>query len=136
MVELLKSLILIGTKVDDFTKAYIECALWSSIDNQGNALDAGHSVEDIVTETLSQMEADCKDFQQANTALINEAKTIRSTYDTAKAGHDFWLTRNGHGAGFWDRGLEDVGDKLTEAAKVYGHQDLWIGEWDGLIHSS
>ena len=23
----------------------------------------------------------------------------------AQIGHDLWLTRNGHGAGFWDRGL-------------------------------
>ena len=120
--------------MDDFTKAYIECALWSSTDDKGNNLDADHSVEDIAADTLTQMEADCKDFQQANTALIEEAKTIRTTYDDAHAGHDFWLSRNGHGAGFFDRGLAAAGDDLQLAAKVYGSQDLCIGD-DGMIHS-
>ena len=33
-------------------------------------------------------------------------------------GHDLWLTRNGHGAGFWDRGLGALGERLTETAKA------------------
>ncbi len=40
------------------------------------------------------------------------------------AGHDFWLTRSGHGAGFWDRGLTGgLGERLTEASKAYGSPD-------------
>ena len=39
-------------------------------------------------------------------------------------GHDFALTRNHHGAGFWDRGLGDLGERLTEAAQSYGSCDL------------
>jgi hypothetical protein len=35
-------------------------------------------------------------------------------------GHDFMLTRNGHGAGFWDRGLGDLGDRLSAACEPYG----------------
>lgn len=49
------------------------------------------------------------------------------------AGIDFWLTRNGHGAGFWDRGLGDVGTRLTCAAHNYGSVDLYAGD-DGLIY--
>lgn len=30
--------------------------------------------------------------------------------------HDYWLTRNHHGAGFWDRGLGKTGDRLTSLA--------------------
>ena len=40
-----------------------------------------------------------------------------------QAGHDFWLTRNGHGAGFWDR-PEIYGDHyaetFTKIAETYG----------------
>ncbi len=36
------------------------------------------------------------------------------------AGHDFWLTRNGHGAGFWDGDWPTYGDKFTEIAKSFG----------------
>jgi hypothetical protein len=38
------------------------------------------------------------------------------------AGHNFHLTRNGHGAGFWDRGYAH-GDQLTVLAQVFG----WFG---------
>jgi hypothetical protein len=31
-------------------------------------------------------------------------------------GHDFMLTRAGHGAGFWDRGCpKEIGEALTKA---------------------
>lgn len=40
-----------------------------------------------------------------------------------RAGHDFWLTRQEHGAGFWDRGLGELGNRLTEAAKSFGSAD-------------
>lgn len=42
------------------------------------------------------------------------------------AGHDFALTRNGHGAGFWDRGLGEIGRRLTEEAKAYGEHSVII----------
>lgn len=38
-----------------------------------------------------------------------------------RAGHDFYLTRNGHGAGFWDGDYEKAkGQRLTDACRPYG----------------
>lgn len=42
-----------------------------------------------------------------------------------QCGHDLWLTRQGHGAGFWDRSAETYGNaenrqKLTEYAEKVG----------------
>lgn len=45
--------------------------------------------------------------------------------DPAQCGHDFLLTRSGHGAGFWDRGLGEVGERLTAASKPYGDTYAW-----------
>lgn len=59
---------------------------------------------------------DCIDFVLANFANLRQV-------DLSKAYHhggDFYLTRNRHGAGFWDRGYGDIGDQLSEAAKAYG----------------
>lgn len=39
-------------------------------------------------------------------------------------GQDFALTRNGHGAGFWDRSYGELGDKLSDAASVYGEHSV------------
>lgn len=49
--------------------------------------------------------------------------------------HDFWLTRCGHGCGFWDGDYGELGDRLTTAAKAFGEVDLYVGD-DGLIYQS
>ena len=129
--------------MDTFTEAYIECALWASgtyIDCHGKACDDdGEEAEyfnfddmdaDLTEEALATMGADCRDFQAANAADLEEYCQHRSV---AHAGHDFWLTRNGHGAGFWDRGLGDLGERLTVASKPYGSCDLYLGD-DGKIY--
>jgi hypothetical protein len=85
-------------------------------------------VADIAPATLEQMAQDCSSFQDTFGALLES-----SGQDSEQSGHDFWLTRNGHGAGFWDRGLGQIGQRLTEAAKSYGEYDLYIGD-DGKIH--
>jgi hypothetical protein len=114
-----------------FLDAYIECALWAETDNSddsgGRPLDENYDESDLSEETLASFKRDCEAFQEANE---NDLEPL----DPAQAGHDFWLTRNGHGAGFWDRGLGERGERLTKASKVYGSVDLVIGD-DGKIHS-
>ena len=47
-----------------------------------------------------------------------------------------WLTRNGHGAGFWDGDWpEPVASRLTKSAKRFGSFDLYVGD-DGKVHGS
>lgn len=122
-------------EIDDFTLGYITCALWSSMDDNGEPLDSRFSIGDIQPEALKQMAEECKDFQNNNAHLETALYSPRLSgldYTSERAGHDFWLTRNGHGAGFWDRGLGDVGDKLTELAYTYGSCDLFVfGYGDG-----
>ena len=38
-----------------------------------------------------------------------------------------------HGAGFWDRGLGDLGDRLTMLAQTYEESDPYVGD-DGKIY--
>jgi hypothetical protein len=114
---------------DKITKHYAIAALWSSTDDEGEPLDAVYSIDDISATTYGQMSEDVLQFIKTNEALL-----IASGQSDEQIGHDFWLTRNGHGAGFWDRGLGDVGDKLTEACKAFGGVDLYVGD-DGLIYS-
>src|SRR6187399_2143255 len=80
--------------LDVFTKAYIEAALWSSNDNSdesgGEPLDKNYGLDDIAEETLEEMVRDCENFQRENEKYIPVDLL-------SNAGHDFWLTRNGHG---------------------------------------
>lgn len=111
---------------EPFLAAYIECALWSSTDDEGEPLDDNYFYTDLDQSALDSMKEDCEDFVTANG--IPSYGNSRYT-DAEMAGHDFWLTRNGHGAGFWDRGLpKEIGDKFTEASEAYGSCDLYVGD--------
>ena len=48
-------------------------------------------------------------------------------------GHDIILTTNRHGAGFWDRGLGELGTKLTDIAHSLGGYELYVGD-DGKLY--
>jgi hypothetical protein len=113
----------------EFISAYVECALWSShdTDDHGNAYDGLEGL-DLSPEAEKVMRQDCIDFVWANRHALR-----KSGLDAGQAGHDFWLTRNGHGAGFWDRGLGEIGDYLSRQSKPYGSCDLYVGD-DELVY--
>lgn len=112
--------------MDQFTTAYFECALWVSIDDNGTPLDREYSVRDISAATRERMENDCARFQAENPDVAD---------NPTHAGHDFWLTRNHHGAGFWDGDWpKEQGERLTTAAHAYGEFDLYVGD-DGRIYA-
>lgn len=115
--------------IDIMVRAYLECALWSSNDESdesgGVPFDQNHGLSSIDSESLATARKECEEFAQANAADLVEVVPTR-------AGHDFWLTRNGHGTGFWDRGLGEVGERLAEAARRSGERHPYLGD-DGLI---
>jgi hypothetical protein len=113
-------------KYDPFFAAYVECALWSSTDDNGDPLDNGRDIDDVADTSLASMWSECRDFR------MGEASTDLVGMDPTQAGHDFWLTRNRHGAGFWDRGLGERGKRLTDAAHAHGSCDLYVGD-DGKV---
>jgi len=120
---------LTGVPLDDFTHAYLTSALWSSSIEDGTPMDDIYDIDDIMADVKAQAMLDCLDFQQANRALLKRYARAHVTNSDApnwraSAGHDFWLTRNGHGTGFWDRGLGALGKALSDAAKTYGGIDL------------
>lgn len=110
--------------LDVFTRAYIECALWSSFDDE-RPLDENYNINDISESCLTAMIADCAKFQAENMPMIID--------NLSQAGHDFWLTRNHHGAGFWDGDWPENGDILTTKSQEFKECDLYVGD-DDLIY--
>ena len=121
--------------LDAFTKAYVEAALWSVSDQStpagGEPFDKNYGPGDFALEALQWAERVCKLFQTENADDL--AATER---DAGLNGHDFLLTRNGHGCGFWDGDLpEDLGRRLSDASHVYGECNVYIGDDDKLYFS-
>lgn len=114
--------------VDAFTRAYIECAFWTDANPYSEEM-AGKTWLDLADETLDKIVKDCADFQEANCGHLTD-------YPTKNAGHDFWLTRNGHGCGFWenDFGTEEQCEALTKASKSFGECNLYVGD-DGKVYA-
>jgi hypothetical protein len=81
--------------------------------------DIEQALECLPPETLASLAADCKGFEQLAYAELQEAYKAGLWTESA-AGEDFYLTRNRHGAGFWDRGHGEIGRKLSDHAHTYG----------------
>jgi hypothetical protein len=121
--------------VDEFTRGYVTCMFFTST-GTGDDDDLEHAtLAELAPETWDRINTDCKAFQFIAPHMLAMA-CERDGYDSQRAGHDFWLTRNGHGAGFWDRSeLEagDLGDKLSTIARRFGSCDLYRGD-DKLLY--
>ena len=117
--------------LDEFQRAYVEAALWSSDDEAGVPLIQNHDEGDIEPTTIHVMKNDCNHFQ----AIAGPELRLVGLDDDPAGGHNFWLTRNRHGAGFWDMGLGDVGRRLTELAHTFVEFTLYVGD-DGQIHGT
>ena len=122
------------TNLDPFTEAYVLAALWTFDENatSGDYEDSGRFEElfpKISPETLTKMQVDCLDFQEENKLWLEKAG------DEKQNGHDFWLTRNHEGSGFWDREYpDDIEIVLREASqKNFKECSLYWGD-DGLIY--
>lgn len=126
---------------EEFFHAYIVCALWSSNDESdesgGEPLDKNYDRDDITPESIASMKEECRRFYDANASLIVEDNYIGHKECTVEemAGHDFWLTRNGHGCGFWETydWASEAGTKLDESAKQFGECCLIVGD-DKLLY--
>ncbi len=129
-------------KLDKFTIAYIECMFWATNDESttegGDPLDENYGIDDIDPKSLVDIINDCRKFQAVHAGDIlseNYPNDLPSSTD-AHAGYDFWLTRNSHGAGFWDRDWEEgAGKRMGETSKRMGEVCVCVGE-DGKIHCS
>ena len=125
---------------DPFVRAYCECAMWSSHDESdesgGDPIDAHYDLADWSDSAKRGAIKDCRAFQEKAADLLAEA--AERGFDDSSAGHDFWLTRNGHGAGFWDRNVlaeGDLGDRLAAVADEFKEIDLYVGD-DGELYLS
>lgn len=115
----------------DFANGYMECLLWSSLhyaDETSDPIPFDEVDAILAPEAIAEIEQDLQSFYTHESSSWQAAGM-----SDEQAGHDFALTRNGHGAGFWDRGLGSVGDELTKACKPYGPCEPYLGD-DGRIY--
>jgi hypothetical protein len=130
------------TKADfpAFFEAYLVAALWSTNINEGEEGNGGEregdpfdkhfSVSDFTEEALEVLRAHAFSFWCRMWCYIDHEKPPTSSHtaprNATQAGHDFWLTQNGHGAGFWDGGWPVYGEQFTKLSKCYPEINLYV----------
>ncbi len=112
-------------------EAYIQALFFTDV-NEDSDFD-NHFDCALSPDALAKCNSDCCAFVDQ----LIEARLFKKSLDIMspdQIGHDFWLTRNGHGAGFWDRGHGELGDKLTKICKDnFKTIEVYQGD-DGLIY--
>lgn len=118
-----------GRTRPQFVKEYVVAMLWSETDAKGEPLEKRHSLASCTNKTLEQIEVDCGNFISECAHLGIDLTPWRS--ETIM--HDFHLTRNHHGAGFWDGDYpKGVGERLTKIAHTF--KEISPYAWRGWIH--
>lgn len=120
----------------EILKGYLEAALWTeeeqltaeyeSMFDYSEDIDLGSlSVDDLDDNSKIQAYIDIKKFiDLAGEQAISEALDDNGTF---QLGMDIWLTRNGHGAGFFDHSYQ-FENQLTNSGKQLKGVDLYLGD--------
>lgn len=148
---------LAGADVAAMVAGYLECQLWAQLDYDNPScechaddpqgafhnfnLDERYGVDDVDPEYVDgltdEFSALVTEHPLAVRMFLGERglreQPSRQFDRNELFGHDFYLTREGHGAGFWDRGLGTLGDYLTDIAKHAGSADELSDNGSGVL---
>lgn len=129
--------------ISEFVTGYMDAAEWTQSDDSHPDYDPevgdGPYLEDTDAEwsvsACERIARDCVAFYEAHSERFDTLTSPpRECTVDEYAGHNFWLTRNGHGCGFWDgRHEEPHGTILSEAARGWGEVWTAVGD-DRLIY--
>lgn len=148
--------------INEIMKGYLEAAIWteeerlnseSQSDEEDDYEDESESeirflrllknelqINSVTSFTKQHIHPDSQIQAYVDIkTFINNAGSIAvmeaiEENDKFKLGMDIWLTRNGHGAGFFDHSYENE-DVLMNAARALKEVDLYIGD-DNKLHFS
>jgi len=132
-------------RIQALTRGYISAMLWTTTDDDGNECqdmevtpEGRAEVLAIVTAFYDANHVDLGAYVDLRMADVGSTYRVHASQQTEAygfAGHDLWLTSQGHGVGFWDRGHGRVGERLTKAAKAFQGCDAYTTD-DGYVDLS
>lgn len=103
--------------LDHVLAGYVECALETTVGDDGDTLDGTFTPHDLDASSLAAMRDDCERFVDAHPSCL--------ALGARRAGADLWLSRNGHGTGFFDGDYPNAA-ALQSAARALGESSLLV----------
>lgn len=114
----------------NITTAALATLAWSESDEQGDYWDSTELV--FSADAFNTMHKHVTAFMTQATPLLDELAARGYDQDDLCIGHDFTLTSNEHGAGFWDRSHnpehKPLLDELSNLCRVQFHVFKLNGE--------
>jgi len=105
-------------QMDDFMSSYLETMAFTE------EVDTAKLSNEMCVQVLRE----CATFYLRAVRYINGREV--------EAAHDFWLTRNHHGAGFWDGDWEEPACSILDAlSEEFGEACVYQGD-DGFLYQS
>lgn len=113
--------------IDNIVDSYLETAFWTDqeqIEEKGDDVSSA----DFSEETKEKAKEDIISFMKKTEQYL---KDIPDNL----IGHNFWLTRNHHGAGFWDmKELDDeIGEIVSNICHEFPEKYVFLGD-DGKLY--
>ena len=126
------------------TRSYLETLIWSeplyteteggtleyegATYHEGDSLDNLIEVDDLPKSIVEQAEKDCESFVSYVEETLGFDPELE--FEASGVGFNFLLSRNGHGAGFfddvWGVDCRDYSKELHKAAKTFGTIGLQV----------
>jgi len=121
-------------------RGLIETLLWCSADGD-EPLDRNYDISNVAASDIERLSAEFDTFKEAADAVaftvdmgetsLEELGPLR--HDVDNVAYDYILTRNHHGAGFWDGDWAEIGDELTKLAQLLPEVEPYVGD-DGVVY--
>jgi hypothetical protein len=112
--------------LQQLVNSYCEAAIWTDEDrlkedDPNVSMSIYNFSKDAAKEAFDDIEAFIRKVGE------HAIEQSLGEYGADQIGHDLWLTRNGHGAGFWDRDYK-FGELLTDVSKEMGEITIYIND--------
>ena len=115
--------------------AYLATLLWSETDEDGMPLDQTVDLSDFPESLWDEAKKDLQGFAAYCLEVLGHDPF--EFFDAKEVALNFCLSRNGHGAGFfdgsWRIGERDFNQKLQDLAKTFGTYRLMAYENNGKL---
>ncbi len=129
------------SKFDVFFRAFLTAALFTGTTEDEKPMDSLFNTDDFSDEATEVLRAHALSFFSRASCYMRAEDAPKdyehlpelSTDRALEAGQDFWLTSQGHGAGFWDGGWTTYGELLTKLSKCYP-EEINLHDHEGKIH--
>ncbi len=116
--------------INEIVKHYLYAALWTAeLDSKYDADDFGFG------EQYYAAVRDIGDFLNKAVRFLGPYEAHFGDQTEFQLGHEFWLSRNRHGSGFFDcylgtkdEELERVSDKLQDIARAFVEKNVFESE--------